>query len=358
MDMQNYTTPFANTGDREEFSIDTDPSGKVSLEKGWTELYQLRPEEGGLFILRKVFNQMMKLVSTDTVTWKTQTFPNWIDDKGDGLPYAYPKNAIVKYTDGNTYVSKIDNNTAIPTDSNNWVNFEDFGSLNINGLPEKTTPDNTDNLALQETGGLLKKLSFANLKLWILSLFNPSITGTVSFTSTTNNIQLTNIVTSLSLEIGDVIQITGSTNNNDYYTVEVITDNNNIIVNQAHANKSLTYPDGKRTKTLNTETSSTTIKLASKYYNAPLGLGQDWVDVLSSRTAGTIYQNLTNRTIKVSTVIENQVERSLYVNGIVITKGGATTGGTTRLPLQAEVSRYSKYNLEATTLINVWKEFR
>ena len=94
MDMQNYTTPFANTGDKEEFSIDTDPSGKVSLEKGWTELYQLRPEEGGLFILRKVFNQMMKLVSTDTVTWKTQTFPNWIDDKGDGLPFAYPKNAL------------------------------------------------------------------------------------------------------------------------------------------------------------------------------------------------------------------------------------------------------------------------
>lgn len=124
MDMQNYTTPFANTGDTEEFSIDTDPSGKVSLEKGWTELYQLRPEEGGLFILRKVFNQMMKLVSTDTVTWKTQSFPNWIDDKGDGLPYAYPKNAIVKYTDGNIYVSKVDNNTALPTDTNNWVDFE------------------------------------------------------------------------------------------------------------------------------------------------------------------------------------------------------------------------------------------
>ena len=123
MNMQNYTTPFANTGDREEFSINTDPSGKVSLEKGWTELYQLRPEEGGLFILRRVFNQMMKLVSTDTVTWKTQTFPNWIDDKGDGLPFAYPKNAIVKYTNGNTYVSLVNNNTQIPTGAN-WKLFD------------------------------------------------------------------------------------------------------------------------------------------------------------------------------------------------------------------------------------------
>lgn len=134
MDMQNYTTPFAIDGDREEFSIDTDPSGKVSFKKGWTELYQLRPEEGGLFILRKVFNQMMKLVSTDTVTWKTQSFPNWIDDKGDGLPYAYPKNAIVKYTDGNTYVSRVDNNTTIPTDTNDWVNFEAFGGSDRIGL--------------------------------------------------------------------------------------------------------------------------------------------------------------------------------------------------------------------------------
>src|SRR5574344_1041230 len=117
MDMQNYTTPFAIDGERDEFSIDTDPSGKVSMKKGWTELYQLRPEEGGLFILRKVFNQMMKLVSTDTVTWKTQSFPNWIDDKGDGLPYAYPKNAIVTYTNGNIYVSLIDNNEDIPTDT-------------------------------------------------------------------------------------------------------------------------------------------------------------------------------------------------------------------------------------------------
>lgn len=36
-------------------------------------------------------------------------------------------------------------------------------NLSINSFPEKTTPENTDNLALQETGGLLKKVSFENL---------------------------------------------------------------------------------------------------------------------------------------------------------------------------------------------------
>ena len=42
-------------------------------------------------------------------------------------------------------------------------------TLNINTLDEEITPENTDNLALQETGGLLKKLSFANLVNWIKS---------------------------------------------------------------------------------------------------------------------------------------------------------------------------------------------
>lgn len=115
--------PFANTGEKEDFSTTTDPTGKVSLEKGFTELYELKPEEGGLFILRKVFNQMMNLVTTDTVNWKTQAFPNWINDKGDGLPYSYPKNAIVKYTNGNNYVSLVDNNTQIPTGAN-WKLFD------------------------------------------------------------------------------------------------------------------------------------------------------------------------------------------------------------------------------------------
>ena len=127
MNMQDYTTPFAINGDRDEFSIDTDPNGNVSIERGWTEPYQLRPEEGGKFIPRRIFNQMMNLVSTDTVTWKIQTFPNWIADKGNGTPYAYPKNVIVKYTDGNVYVSKVDNNTALPTNATNWSIYDPSG---------------------------------------------------------------------------------------------------------------------------------------------------------------------------------------------------------------------------------------
>lgn len=359
MDMQNYTTPFANTGDREEFSIGTDPSGKVSLEKGWTELYQLRPEEGGLFILRKVFNQMMKLVSTDTVTWKTQTFPNWIDDKGDGLPFTYPKNALVKYTDGNTYVSLVNSNTSIPTDTNNWVNFEDFGSLDINGLPEKITPSNDDNLALQETGGLLKKLSFTNLKIWILSLFNPSITGTVSFNSTTNNIQLTNIVTSLGLELGDVIQISGAEDakNNSEFTVEVITDNNNIIVNQAHANKGTSKNVANRAGD-----TGVSIKLLCKWYNAPLGLGQGLVDVTSNRTTGVNYPTQPNRAIKVSIRTTSTTTAkfiALDLNGERVNAvENYGSGGPWALALSETIPSGSTYRLNVINDLGKWMEYR
>jgi len=42
-------------------------------------------------------------------------------------------------------------------------------TLDINSLTNKPIPSNTDNMVIQETGGLLKKLSFANLINWIKS---------------------------------------------------------------------------------------------------------------------------------------------------------------------------------------------
>ena len=211
----------------------------------------------------------------------------------NNLPFAPDSGYSQAYIDTNIYKkTETYNKTEVDTAISN-------ATLDINTLTDKSTPIDTDNIALQETGGLLKKLSFANLKLWILSLFNPSLTGTVSFNSTTNNISLTNIVTALGVEIGDVIQISGAndTKNNSEFTVEVITDNDNIIVNQAHANQGTS-------KNVATRASDTgvTVKLLAKWYNAPVGLGQGWVDVKASRTINTTYVNNINRTIKVTMV--------------------------------------------------------
>ncbi len=160
--------PFAETGNREDFPINATADQSLSLEKGYPIPYQLKPEEGGKFILRPQFNQAMYLVSKEVVDWRTQTFPNWSAELSAGLKYK--KNSIVKYSDGNVYVSKIDNNTSLPT-SVDWVKFEDFATININSLPNKPTPVSTDNIAIQETSGLFKKLSFGNLLLSIINRF-------------------------------------------------------------------------------------------------------------------------------------------------------------------------------------------
>lgn len=130
-----------------------------------------------------------------------------------------------------------------------------------------------------------------------INSFNPTpiiATGTATFNSTTNNINLTGI--GIGVEIGDVIQISGAedTKNNSEFTVEVITDDNNVIVNQAHANKGTSKNVANRVGG-----TGVTVELLSKWYNAPIGLGQGWVDVSSSRSIGTTYNNNTNRSVEI-----------------------------------------------------------
>lgn len=120
-------------------------------------------------------------------------------------------------------------------------------------------------------------------------------TGTATFTATTNNIKLTGI--GIGVEIGDVIQISGANDakNNSEFTIEVITDNDNIIVNQAHANKGTTKNVAARSGDMDV-----TVKLLSKWYNAPIGLGQGWVDMIESRTIDVVYTNTTGKPIEIS----------------------------------------------------------
>lgn len=72
-------------------------------------------------------------------------------------------------------------------DAVNKKYVDENAKLNINSFPEKITLANTDNLAIQETGGLLKKVSFENLK--------KHIAGQVIQSSTVNNMVTTAINT-------------------------------------------------------------------------------------------------------------------------------------------------------------------
>lgn len=89
---------------------------------------------------------------------------------------------LYKAITGTDISPNINNNPT--TDTTNW---EIDNQFDINSLNNKTTPANTDNFAIQEAGGLLKKLSWANLKASLISFFvdlssNQTISGIKSFT--------------------------------------------------------------------------------------------------------------------------------------------------------------------------------
>ena len=160
--MERIKKAYAENGDL-KIIPDTPPlDGSENWEQGRGAYYELDndPNTGdplALDIDREQDNYFKNVISKNIKHWQENSYPIYFED------IKYPKNATVRYTDGNVYVSKVDNNTALPTDTDNWVNFEDFGTININTLPNKATPDDTDNLVLQETGGDLKKVSFENL---------------------------------------------------------------------------------------------------------------------------------------------------------------------------------------------------
>lgn len=258
--------------------------------------------------------------------YQENTYPEWISDDGSGSPFAYDKFTAVKYTDGNIYYSLVDNNDEEPTTGSNWSQFP------ITPASSPTTDYQVAN----------KKYVDDN----ITPGYNPTptiATGIATFTATTNNINLTGI--GIGVELGDVIQISGAEDvkNNSEFTVEVITDNDNIIVNQAHANKGTTKNVANRAGD-----TGVAVKLLAKWYNAPIGLGQGWVNVTASRVAGTTYPNNTNRTISVSITGAGNPSSSLelLVNGNITKKSLCYEAGTTSHALiDAKIPKLDSYRI-------------
>ena len=173
--------------------------------------------------------------------------------------------------------------STIYSNSQNW-------NINLTGAPGNDGAD-------ADTGGV-----------------GTSVTGTATFTNSTNNIALTGIGSITGLADGDVIEVTGSVSNDDVYTVEGITDTGNVIVNAEHAG-------GTTSKSLTDETVAVTVTLVCKAKNAPLGYGQGWVAV--TRSANSDITNSTGRLIAVGASATNSratyVVCSGYVDGLAIT---------------------------------------
>ena len=171
-----------------------------------------------------------------------------------------------------------------------------------------------------------------------------AITGTATFTNLTNNIALTGIG-SIGLEIGDVVQVTGTASNNKLFTVEVITDSGNVIVNQAHAG-------GTTTKSLVDETVSATVTLIAKWFNAPIGLGQGWV--APSRSPGVTYTNNTLRAMSVNVQASTSNRWPFTIDGLIIGLNSNTTVRTQWNPIIPPESTYSF----AVAALRDWTELR
>lgn len=119
----------------------------------------------------------------------------------------------------------------------------------------------------------------------------PSVTGTATFTNNDNRISLPGVGTIFGLAVGDVIEVTGSASNDDVYTVEGITDADNVIVNAEHAGGTTS-----KSLTLETGATSVTVTLVCKAKNAPLGYGQGWVAVTRAASS-TSHLNSSGRPI-------------------------------------------------------------
>ena len=183
---------------------------------------------------------------------------------------------------------------------------------------------------------------------WRFLAGGQTITGSTTFTNATNSIFLTGIG-SIGLEVGDVIRVSNTADNDNLFTVSVITNANNIIVNQAHAG-------GTTIKSLRAETADAAVSLISKWYNAQIGLGQGWAELTASRAGNTVYTNNTARSLKVNIqrLPAGVGGRILSVDNIGVSRFAVASGSSTTFYLETIVPPGSIYEVDGT-FSNWWE---
>lgn len=271
-----YRVPFADGGTKNAIPIPADPNAKVSDTEGFTGRYELPntdpnylPIERGEFngILNDVTTALGEVQQFGFAKWQAGTWPQGARCVEGGIIYR-----------------------ALTTTSNQ--------------PPHADWVEDAPNIA---------------------PLLQPSMTGSITTNgSTDNTLALTAIVSTLGLEVGDVVSVNYS-GYNKLHTVESITNNGNIIVNYEHAGNR-----GNGSLKLANTTVSATITRIAKWYNAPVGLGQGWVQLLPARSPNTAYINTTARTLCLSAVGKCLTSDQYAQLSLVV--GGDTTVGFSATP--------------------------
>jgi microcystin-dependent protein len=116
---------WAENGDVSDIPIDAQGDGSVSLEQGWTELYDrnVATDPTALSLSRPKTNGTLKKITYNVKQWLDQCYPDYYQFDNRGNPVEYKIYSAVRYNDG-VYLSKVNNNTALPTDSTKWSLFQ------------------------------------------------------------------------------------------------------------------------------------------------------------------------------------------------------------------------------------------
>lgn len=182
----------------------------------------------------------------------------------------------------------------------------------------------------------------------------PTMTGhAVMNGDTNNNITMNDIVSTLGLEVGDVVRIQYS-GYDKLHSIESITGTYAITVNYEHAgnrcNGSLRLP---------TISTNITVTRVAKWYNAPLGLGKAWVTVGALRNNEINYTNSTGRAIIAYIAFAQPggsagVPNAIQIDGVSVgfSAGAATTPNTISVPPG------SVYRVNTGRSVTTWTELR
>ncbi len=177
----------------------------------------------------------------------------------------------------------------------------------------------------------------------------PSVTGTATFTNVDQAISMLTLGDLEGLEVGDVIQVSGSVSNDTEFTVEDITDSNNIVVNYEHRGQTTS-----KALVDETSTSGVTVKLLAKWYNASDGLGQGWCVPASGRAIASSYSNTTGRSLTISIITPTNGASWLVVDGDIVSR--AVAAQSLSNTCYGVVGRGEFYQVENNFL--VWSERR
>lgn len=146
--------PFGTSGDRTTLPVTGSSAGPINYTYGYGTDYSLpRSTDPAALNVERVFMNELFFDITSNIQAYQQLGTPWFISTSDngGSPFAYAANARVRYNNGSTndtYVSKIDSNTDLPTVTASWTKvindpaslsaanmFSAIQTIGVNGTP-------------------------------------------------------------------------------------------------------------------------------------------------------------------------------------------------------------------------------